>query len=470
MKTQVDPTKEQQHQPLQLPQKAPSAAATLANHRPQTLYQRQLLTGIQQSPRVLQAKSIQEMMNHSPRIQKDASLLASMQSHSKAKAAPVQRIVNRTGLPDRLKTGIEQLSGYSMDDVKVHYNSPKPAQLQAHAYAQGTDIHLAPGQEKHLPHEAWHVAQQKQGRVKPTLQFKAGVNINDDKGLEKEADVMGAKSLRQNLKRSTSAMLNSTISDKDLNVAQTPFNSATIQRKNDKSLFRILNQIEGYRESGCFMYYQNDNMSDEPVAWKAHIGVLDAKDRVRLVMEVGSTLRGFGLEHKFDIEEAPDGSQFPKFLTIYAPIKEEDWLRIITALEKKITVDTVLDEKVEKGVMSGKITMRHGAIREININDIEKANIKIEEKDQVYRDCVSYTIVDEQKVCDVKYRDKLVFNEKLDRCQFIVYDQSINKYFAYNAIIWKNRLYPDFKKHWNPFSVKLPKGLKTTESTRAQTE
>ncbi|MBQ0733527.1 DUF4157 domain-containing protein [Aquimarina celericrescens] len=103
---------------------------------------------------------------------------------------------NNTGLPDNLKSGIENLSGYSMDDVKVHYNSSKPAQLQAHAYAQGTDIHLAPGQEKHLPHEAWHVVQQKQGRVKPTKQLKSKVNINDDAGLEKEADVMGAKSIQ----------------------------------------------------------------------------------------------------------------------------------------------------------------------------------------------------------------------------------------------------------------------------------
>ncbi|MCB0376139.1 MAG: DUF4157 domain-containing protein, partial [Sinomicrobium sp.] len=103
---------------------------------------------------------------------------------------------NNTGLPDNLKTGIENLSGYGMDDVKVHYNSDKPAQLNAHAYAQGTDIHLAPGQEKHLPHETWHVVQQKQGRVKPTMQMKGKVNINDDKGLEKEADVMGAKALQ----------------------------------------------------------------------------------------------------------------------------------------------------------------------------------------------------------------------------------------------------------------------------------
>lgn len=106
---------------------------------------------------------------------------------------PLQRKPNNTGLPDNLKSGIENLSGYSMDDVKVHYNSSQPATLQAHAYAQGTDIHIAPGQEKHLPHEAWHVVQQKQGRVKPTMQMKGNVNVNDDAGLEKEADVMGAK-------------------------------------------------------------------------------------------------------------------------------------------------------------------------------------------------------------------------------------------------------------------------------------
>lgn len=108
---------------------------------------------------------------------------------------PLQRQPNNTGLPDNLKSGIENLSGYSMDDVKVHYNSDKPAQLQAHAYAQGTDIHVAPGQEKHVPHEAWHVVQQKEGRVQPTKQLKGTTNINDDAGLEKEADVMGAKAM-----------------------------------------------------------------------------------------------------------------------------------------------------------------------------------------------------------------------------------------------------------------------------------
>jgi len=111
----------------------------------------------------------------------------------KSRGGVVLQKKNSTGLPDTLKSGIENLSGYAMDDVKVHYNSDKPAQLNAHAYAQGTDIHLGSGQEKHLPHEAWHVVQQKQGRVKPTMQMNGKVNINDDVSLEKEANVMGAK-------------------------------------------------------------------------------------------------------------------------------------------------------------------------------------------------------------------------------------------------------------------------------------
>ena len=103
---------------------------------------------------------------------------------------------NNTGLSNELKTGVEQLSGVSMDDVKVNYNSNKPAQLSAHAYAQGSDIHVASGQEKHVPHEAWHVAQQKKGRVEPTKQLMGSIPVNDDKGLEREADVMGAKALQ----------------------------------------------------------------------------------------------------------------------------------------------------------------------------------------------------------------------------------------------------------------------------------
>lgn len=161
------------------------------DQRSETVVQRKLQTLANQYSGNNSVAQLQAMANNRTRpagaIQQQAALSKGGESHT------IQKKENDTGLPDKLKKGVESLSGHSMDDVKVHYNSAKPAQLNAHAYAQGTDIHLASGQEKHLPHEAWHVVQQKQGRVQPTLQMKDKVAINDDKGLEKEADVMGAK-------------------------------------------------------------------------------------------------------------------------------------------------------------------------------------------------------------------------------------------------------------------------------------
>jgi hypothetical protein len=105
---------------------------------------------------------------------------------------------NRTGLPDELKSGIESLSGISMGDIHVQRNSSKPAGLDALAYTQGNQIHLGPGQERHLPHEAWHAVQQKQGRVKPTGSI-SGKLLNDNPQLEQEADRMGKKAQQMDI-------------------------------------------------------------------------------------------------------------------------------------------------------------------------------------------------------------------------------------------------------------------------------
>ena len=110
--------------------------------------------------------------------------------------------LNKTGIPDTMKSGFENMSGFSFDDVRVHYNSDKPAQLQALAYTQGSEVHIAPGQEKHLGHELGHVVQQKQGRVQPTMQMK-GVSVNDDEGLEREADGMEKKMMQFKNNRNT---------------------------------------------------------------------------------------------------------------------------------------------------------------------------------------------------------------------------------------------------------------------------
>jgi len=187
--------------------RAASQSSTLSDHRPGTLAQMKVVEAMSEGPRAQKTAQLQALMPNNPPVQKAADeeevqmkakpvQKVADEEEVQMKVAPVQKKENNTGLPDVLKSGVENLSGVSMNDVKVHTNSDQPAQMQAHAFAQGTDIHVASGQEKHLPHEAWHVVQQKQGRVKPTNQLKDEVPVNDDKGLEHEADVMGAKALR----------------------------------------------------------------------------------------------------------------------------------------------------------------------------------------------------------------------------------------------------------------------------------
>lgn len=97
---------------------------------------------------------------------------------------------NLTGIPTQMKLNFEQRSGLSFDDVRVHYNSDKPAQLHALAYTQGTQVYIGPGQERHLPHELGHVVQQKQRRVPATATVN-GRQLNDSASLEREASLWG---------------------------------------------------------------------------------------------------------------------------------------------------------------------------------------------------------------------------------------------------------------------------------------
>ncbi|CAN5151695.1 hypothetical protein BH09BAC1_BH09BAC1_21980 [soil metagenome] len=136
--------------------------------------------------------------------------LKSEEDELQMKAAPgaIQRKIGNVStsgskLPAEIQAKMENSMGADFSDVNVHANSPKATALGAQAYAQGSDIHMAPGKydtastggQELLGHELAHVVQQRQGRVQATVQAK-GVSINDDSGLEKEADDMGAKAAR----------------------------------------------------------------------------------------------------------------------------------------------------------------------------------------------------------------------------------------------------------------------------------
>jgi len=107
-------------------------------------------------------------------------------------------------MPSLVQRKMESFFGEDFSDVNIHSDSYQSKELNAHAFTKGNAIHFAPGMynpesqegRELLGHELTHVVQQKEGRVQPTVQ-KKGVNINDDEGLEKEADEKGEKAAKE---------------------------------------------------------------------------------------------------------------------------------------------------------------------------------------------------------------------------------------------------------------------------------
>ncbi|MFT6231129.1 MAG: hypothetical protein ACJAZO_001635 [Myxococcota bacterium] len=92
----------------------------------------------------------------------------------------------------------EATFGEDFSGVRIHETSAV-AKMGARAFTRGSQIYFAPGQytpgssagDKLLGHELTHVIQQKGGRVKATTSVD-GMAVNDNAGLESEADSMGA--------------------------------------------------------------------------------------------------------------------------------------------------------------------------------------------------------------------------------------------------------------------------------------
>jgi len=122
-----------------------------------------------------------------------------------AEESPLQRTAGSASgsgkMPAEVQAKMEKAFGADFSDVNIHANSSAAGQVGALAYAQGKDIHFAPGQydphsrkgQQMLGHELTHVIQQKAGRVAPTGRVGGGTLLNDDPSLEREADDMGSK-------------------------------------------------------------------------------------------------------------------------------------------------------------------------------------------------------------------------------------------------------------------------------------
>jgi hypothetical protein len=112
-------------------------------------------------------------------------------------AAPVQRSTGGNKMPEDVQTKMENAFQADFSDVNIHVGS-QASDVGALAYAQGNDIHFAQGKfdpqtqsgQELLGHELAHVVQQRQGRVQPNTEV-AGLPVNDDPALEREADQLG---------------------------------------------------------------------------------------------------------------------------------------------------------------------------------------------------------------------------------------------------------------------------------------
>lgn len=102
-------------------------------------------------------------------------------------------------MPEAVQAKMESAFGQDFSDVSIHTNSQASKSAGALAHTQGSEVHFAPGQfnpesqsgQELLGHELTHVVQQRQGRVQPTGSTPDGMPLNDNKGLESEADQMG---------------------------------------------------------------------------------------------------------------------------------------------------------------------------------------------------------------------------------------------------------------------------------------
>lgn len=146
------------------------------------------------------AAQLQEIPEEKELIQGKFSIQAQPEEEELLQGKPIQKAENTTGMPDGLKTKMESSFNTDFSGVNIHPDSTKATNVGALAYTQGTDIHFGPGQFKPdttkgrelLGHELAHVVQQSQGRVQPTTEIQ-GIPVNDDPGLEMEADSFGRK-------------------------------------------------------------------------------------------------------------------------------------------------------------------------------------------------------------------------------------------------------------------------------------
>ncbi|MGN1340474.1 MAG: DUF4157 domain-containing protein [Oscillospiraceae bacterium] len=171
----------------------------------------------------------------------------------------------RSGSAPGIISSLENRSGVDLSDVSIYHNSPKPAEIGALAYAQGSSVYIGPGQDKLLGHELTHVVQQKQGLVSSDSSI-GGLPVNTSPALERAADNMAV----------TSAPETGYSGD---GVVQGVFISPTGARESDKAIKHIEEVLNGSLNSLADQFI-TPGKSKTPEAKKVQKGISNARKNI----------------------------------------------------------------------------------------------------------------------------------------------------------------------------------------------
>lgn len=128
----------------------------------------------------------------------DENLLGATSTVSDA-FQPAAQLQNESvnGISHSENNAVKELSGGKVDlhesGAKVETTSSSDSRLKSvGARSMAVQGQAIVGDSRDRGHEIWHLAQQEMGQVQPTTEIN-GTPVNDDKGLENDADVKGAK-------------------------------------------------------------------------------------------------------------------------------------------------------------------------------------------------------------------------------------------------------------------------------------
>ncbi len=200
--------------------------------------QGQSLQRQEEKPEQLQAKpeiTTLQRMEEKPEELQAKSILQRGIAGGEASPDLASAINSARGSGKPLDTGLQRSMGQAMgadfSGVRVHTDTQSDQlnrSIQAKSFTTGQDVFFrqgayepgSQGGQELIAHELTHVVQQKQGDVRLTKQFKDGIPSNDAKGLEYEADVMGAKTLQMKPKVNNSRLVVNSIIQKKSNTVQ----------------------------------------------------------------------------------------------------------------------------------------------------------------------------------------------------------------------------------------------------------